>query len=199
MIKIIVLPLVTLAAIILSLTIYLQPNDLGGCSSVDTVACAPVDAIVAISGGDTNARTDQAINLYKSGWANKLVFSGAASDASAPSNAATMRARAIASGIPQSDIYVDERARNTRENAENTGAIFEHRGIDSIILVTSGYHQRRASIEFNKHAGDVQVLNYPVRDDKDWSTWWWLTPRGWWLAFGESSKIIAFYLWGARA
>ncbi len=199
MIKMIVIPIVTIGAIIVALTVYLQPNDLGGCSSTDTAACAPVGAIVAISGGDTNARTDQAIRLYKSGWANVLIFSGAASDAAGPSNAATMRARAVAAGVPHTSIHIDEQARNTRENAENTQVILEDRGIDSMILVTSGYHQRRASIEFKKHAGDVEVFNYPVKNDKDWSIWWWLTPRGWWLAFGEFSKIIAFYLWGARA
>ena len=40
--------------------------------------CRKADAIVVVSGGDTNARTDEAIKLYKEGWAPLIVVSGAA-------------------------------------------------------------------------------------------------------------------------
>jgi len=60
--------------------------------------------------------------------------------------------------------------------------------------VTSGYHQRRASLEFNKQAESVNIRNYPVTEDNDWGWFWWATPRGWWLAGGELVKIIAYYL-----
>jgi uncharacterized SAM-binding protein YcdF (DUF218 family) len=64
--------------------------------------------------------------------------------------------------------------------------------IKSIILVTSGYHQRRASLEFSKRTTGVTILNHPVAQDQDWSMWWWTNPRGWSLAVGEFFKIIAF-------
>jgi hypothetical protein len=73
-----------IAAVIIGISIYLQPNDLITCN--DTVStnspCQAVDAIVAISGGDTNARTDEAIRMYKNGWSDTLIFSGAALDKS---------------------------------------------------------------------------------------------------------------------
>ena len=67
------------------LHIYLQPNDLSSCEEAPVLTesagkCQPADAVVAISGGDTNARTDKAISLYKNGWAKKIIFSGAAAD-----------------------------------------------------------------------------------------------------------------------
>jgi uncharacterized SAM-binding protein YcdF (DUF218 family) len=68
-----------------------------------------------------------------------------------------------------------------------------------VILVTSAYHQRRASLEFNKRAaGTVQVRNHPVATDKQWSGLWWMTPTGWYLATTEFFKIIAFYVGGTR-
>jgi uncharacterized SAM-binding protein YcdF (DUF218 family) len=183
---------------IVGITIYLQPNSLAGCSKTPSATgnCRPVDAIVAISGGDTTARANWAISLFKNGWANTLIFSGAAQDKTGPSNAAVMRELAIASGVPSGDIYIDENAATTGQNAENAQAIFAQHDMKRVILVTSGYHQRRAYLEFNKHSDGVVILNSPDVNDNDWSIWWWTTLRGWWLVGGESGKIIIFYVTG---
>src|SRR5688572_21885830 len=53
------------------------------------------DLIIAISGGETSQRTNEAIRLYRDGLAPKVLFSGAAADHSGPSNAAAMRIDAI--------------------------------------------------------------------------------------------------------
>lgn len=187
------------AALIIALSLYLQPDDLADCDTTPgtSVHCQPVDAIVAVSGGNTPARTMEAIELYKNGWSDTLIFSGAAQDKSGPSNAAAMQSTAISMGVPASAIYLDEYSNTTKENAENTQTIFADRKIKDVILVTSGYHQRRASLEFNKRASDVTILNHPAVDE-DWSVWWWTTPRGWWLATSEFVKIIAFYVVGTR-
>ena len=183
---------------IFGISMYLQPNDLSQCDKSPGVGmnCQTVDAIVAVSGGDTKARANWAINLYKNGWSKKLIFSGAAQDKSGPSNAAVMKNLAINAGIPGSNIYIDEYSETTGQNAVNSQTIFANHNIKRIILVTSSYHQRRANLEFNKRTGDVAILNSPVQNDKDWSFWWWLTPRGWWLAISESVKIIIFYVIG---
>ena len=183
-------------ALIVGLSIYLQPNNFIGCNDTpraDT-QCDKADAIVVVSGGDTEARTAAGINLYKNGWADYLVLSGAAYDKSGPSNAAAMKLQAEDAGVPASAILIDEDAANTQQNAENTQSIFEENNFEDVILVTSGYHQRRASLEFKKNAEEkVTIRNYPVLNDDDWSWYWWVTPRGWWLAGGEVAKIVAFY------
>lgn len=187
---------VLVVALIVGLSMYLQPNSFIGCSDkpmADT-ACAKADAIVVVSGGDTETRTAAGIELYKNGWAEYLVLSGAAYDKSGPSNAAAMKMQAEDAGVPESAILIDEDSVNTQQNAENTQSIFKENDFQNVILVTSGYHQRRASLEFNKGAGDsVTIRNYPVLNDDDWGWYWWMTPRGWWLAGGEVAKIVAFY------
>ena len=193
--------------ITIGLHLYLQPNDLASCkdspvSFVDTETerkCLPADAVVAISGGDTNARADKAISLFKNGWASKIVFSGAAADTSGPSNAKVMRDRAINAGIPSGDILIDEYSKNTTENAKNSSEIFKDNNIEKVILVTSGYHQRRASLEFNQKSPNVMVLNAPVLSDKNWGFFWWLNPYNWWLASSEAIKILAFYITGGNS
>lgn len=186
-------------ATILGLTFYLQVNDLAGCDDRPSVGvnCQKADAIVAVSGGDTDARTNQAISLYKKGWAGKLIFSGAAEDKTGPSNAAVMRKIAITAGVPASSVLIDERSETTKQNAENSKLIFDENNMKSVILVTSGYHQRRASLEFKKVAGGVNILNSPVKSDKSWSFLWWLTPVGWFLSISEATKVVIFYTAGA--
>lgn len=192
----IAIPLLVVALIV-TLSFYLQPNSFMGCDTApsQTTGCTKADAIVVVSGGDTEARTQAGIELFNKGWASALVLSGAAQDKTGPSNAAAMKQQAVDAGVPETAIYIDEESVNTRQNAENTKSIFDDNSMNDIILVTSGYHQRRASLEFNKRAGDsVKIRNAPVTSDKDWNWFWWVTPRGWWLASGEVIKIGAFYI-----
>jgi uncharacterized SAM-binding protein YcdF (DUF218 family) len=194
---------VIIIAFIVGASFYLQPNDYIGCSDrplAGSDTCEKVDAIVVVSGGDTNARTDKGIELLQNGWADVIIFSGAAQDKTGLSNAAAMRLRALSSGVPETSIYVDEYSETTQQNAQNTQSIFEARGFEKVMLVTSGYHQRRAYLEFEKRSNTTEVLNHPLNSDRDWSfIWWWLSPRGWWLAGGEIAKIIAFYATSGNA
>ncbi|AKM80300.1 TPA: YdcF family protein [Candidatus Saccharibacteria bacterium] len=192
---------IALAVIIFGLSSYLAPDGLSDCDSQPTEQgdCKKVDAIVAVSGGDTQARTRMAIQLYKNGWADKLVFSGAALDKTGPSNAEAMRRQAIAADIPDHVIIIEETAETTKQNAENAKDVFDKNGIQSVILVTSAYHQRRAGLEFAKRASnEIKIVNHPVKSDNQWSDLWWLTPGGWWLASSEFFKIIVFYMGGTR-
>ncbi len=177
--------------VIWSIQTYLSPDDLSSCAEPDPLSakCAPADAIVAISGGDTAARTQEAIDLYEAGWAPIIVFSGAALDEDSPSNAAVMRKQALAAGVPDSAIIIEEDAMDTAQNAIKTARILTD--ANRIILVTSPYHQRRAYIEFKAVFGDdVTILNHPTINDRQWTSAWFLTPNGWWLALSEMVKSV---------
>ncbi len=199
---VIVLVIVMLIGIILPA--YLGPNDLTGCDNTPTNSqlkekCHTADAIVVVSGGDTPARAAEAIELYKNGWAPLIIFSGAAQDISGPSNALTMQRQAIEEDVPESATLIEENSRTTAENAEKTRNLLEEKSIKKVILVTSAYHQRRASLEFQKRSGsEVTIINHPVSSDKQWSGSWWATPIGWWLSLGELTKIIIFYAGGSH-
>ncbi len=196
MIAKIIIAIFSAILVIVGLSVFLQPDDLSECGAVpgDKAGCQVVDAIVAVSGGDTQARVNEAVKLFNNGWASKLILSGAAQDKTGPSNAAAMRVLAIKAGVPALSIWLDEYSENTKQNAQNTNTIFKELNIKSAILVTSGYHQRRASLEFKKRVENVKIISHPIKKDKDWSFWWWISPRGWWLAGSEAIKIIVFYV-----
>ncbi len=182
-----------IAAAIFALTVwgigsYLAPDDIATCGArpdPSKVGCLPAHAIVAVSGGDTEARADEAIKLFQNGWAPILIFSGAAADTSGPSNAEVMKQRAMDAGVDANSIIVETTSQNTIQNAEATTTIFNQQGIKSAIIVTSAYHERRASLEFQKRTSLESVRSHPVAHDKQWGHLWWLTPTGWRLAIPE--------------
>lgn len=199
--KTLIVSVLAFGLLVLAIGAYLSPDGLRACGAQpsDTGDCRKVDAIVAISGGDTVARTGEAIRLYENGWGSRLVFSGAAADKSGPSNAEAMKRQALAAGVPSGAILIDEFSETTKQNAANTTDLIAENDITSVIVVTSAYHQRRAGLEFGERAGtSVRVVNHPVASDNQWSGFWWSTPTGWWLATSELVKIGVFYAGGSR-
>jgi uncharacterized SAM-binding protein YcdF (DUF218 family) len=179
------------ALLIWGTTSYLAIDDLAKCDAPDprVAACAPAEAIVAVSGGDTPARTDEAIKLYLDGWAPILVFSGAALDTTGPSNAEAMKRQALAAGVPESAILLDSDSMDTAQNASRTFSLLADKR--RIILVTSPYHQHRASLEFEHVFGQgVEIIDHPTPTDRMWPETWYLTANGWWLAVSETVKTF---------
>lgn len=190
---------ICIALVVIGVNVYISPNDLAGCQSLTSeYPCSKSDAIVVISGGDTGARTMEAISLFEDGWAPLIIASGAAADKSGPSNALAMKELAITNGVPSEAIIIEELSETTKQNATEVKQIIESNNIKDIILVTSGYHMRRAQLEFSTQLPDVKVRSHPVSDDKQWGGLWWLTPWGWQLAISEIVKIVLFAIGGSR-
>lgn len=182
-----------LTLVILLISWFLAPDNLMNCGATPSQikGCGAADVIVAVSGGDTTARTQEAIDLYQAGWAPRLIFSGAASDKSGPSNAEVMRDQALKQGVPENAIIIEQNSQTTEQNAARTSNIFSYKDIHSAIIVTSAYHMKRTMLEFEKKAPGVNLRAHPVKSDDQWSAWWWLTPFGWYLAISELIKIVA--------
>jgi hypothetical protein len=86
------------------------------------------DAIIVISGDENLARHREGIRLWRDEWAPILIFSGAAREGPI-SNAADMRRRALAEGVPQSSILLDEQGADTYGNALQTRRLMEAHGL----------------------------------------------------------------------
>jgi uncharacterized SAM-binding protein YcdF (DUF218 family) len=163
-----------------AIALYLSPQD----------ELQKVDAIVVISGGDTDARISEGVKLYEQDWAPKIIFSGAAASGDV-SNALAMSRIAIKSGVPADAILLEEKSKTTEENAQFTEQIIKDNNIRSIILVTSPYHQRRAYDAFRSALGkDFKILNHSARD-QNWSKRsWWDNNVARFLTFSELSKLF---------
>jgi uncharacterized SAM-binding protein YcdF (DUF218 family) len=145
---------------------------------------AKADAIVAIS-GDTGARADTAIALWKQGYAPLLIFSGGSSDPESVASADLMKRTAVAAGVPANAIAVEGASATTEENAARVAELMKSRGLATAILVTSPYHQRRAAILFEREFGRAALTfrNHPA-DDPDWD------PNLWWTSDPSRSRTL---------
>lgn len=152
----------------------------------------PSGAIVVLSGGETD-RFDHGLELYQQKLAPLLIFSGAAKD-DGPSNAYVMAKDAQEQGVSNQSIIIEGNSRDTYENAKYVLDICREQQIKSILLVTSPYHQRRATLTFAKvFAGsDITINNAPSTLD------WWQT-KDWWKnaevsPIAKSELIKIFWL-----
>lgn len=147
------------------------------------------DVIVVVSGDDD--RIKHAIDLYKQGYAPKLILSGAAKDDLA-SNALAMHLEALRAGIPNEAVIMEEKAYNTYENAVYTKDIITSQGMNNIILVSSPYHQRRVYETFRSvfKGSEVKLQNSP----SPYSIWradsWWKSDKELHLTQEEIAKMF---------
>ena len=155
-----------------------------------------IDAVIAISGGNTALRTREAIEIFKSVEAKKLIFSGANSNPKVLSDARQMANLARKQGILEEEILLEEKAQNTHQNAQFTAKIIKQNGYKRVTLTTSKYHQTRARLEFEKalEGSGVEVISAPVLNDPDWNEFWWTNLRGWYLSMSELFGIFRFYI-----
>jgi len=180
---------ITIFALLVGVGHYLELTD----------PLAKADAIVAIS-GDTGARTESAIALWKQGYAPILIFSGASLDPESVASAELMKRTAVAAGVPAGAIVVEGTASSTEENAQRVAEVMASRRMRTAILVTSPYHQRRAAILFDREFGraDLSFRNHPA-DDPEWDpNVWWLREPSRSLTLVELAKLAALVA-GQRA
>lgn len=134
---------------------------------------ARADAIVVFGGGvgetgspgkSTIERARYAAELYKEGFARKIIFSSGYTFKY--NDAQNMALIALSMGVPAGDIILEEKANRAYENVIFSDKLLKANSWSSILLVSSPYNMRRASLVFRKWAGDVRVLYAPVKDSE---------------------------------
>jgi uncharacterized SAM-binding protein YcdF (DUF218 family) len=116
---------------------------------------APSDAILVLCSHDT-AVAERGAEVFLEGWAPLLIFSGGLGAITrqmwSEPEADQFAAIAIARGVPEDSILIENRSTNTGENVAFTKQLLLDRGIDpaSFILVQKPYMERRAFATFRK-------------------------------------------------
>lgn len=89
------------------------------------------------------ARLDHAVSLYLAGLAPYLVVTGGKQAGDRTTEAETARAYAIARGVPESAILMEDGGRTTLESIRAVARIFEEKGIDDAVFVSDPTHMLR--------------------------------------------------------
>lgn len=172
------------------------------------VVSAPMDradAIVVLSGSACLLeRTTEAAELYKSNVASRVVLTndnlrGTWSSAEQRNPFFWERARdnLVLTGVPQQQIEVIYHPVNgTYDEAVAVRDYALAKGFKSILVVTSGYHSRRALWTLQRVFRDSNVAVGLQAVDTGIETpsplTWWLQPRGWQMVAGEYVKTVYY-------
>ncbi|MBF9220583.1 YdcF family protein [Hymenobacter ruricola] len=149
---------------------------LTGITDVDK---SPHDRVYLSSGAD---RLTNALWLYRAGRVRRIIVSGGSGAVlhKAHTEAADLATLLRLAGVPQADIIQEDSSRNTRENALFTKRLLaRYPGTDTLVLVTSAFHQRRALGCFRKVG--LQPIGFPAgfrSSDRRITPDYWLLPNG---------------------
>jgi len=155
--------LLAFLAILYVLGFALFAVTLGTPAAADT---PKVDAIVVITGG--KGRIEHAADLLAEGRAKRLLIAGAD-----PSVRKADLVRRLGGKERLFDCCVDlgSESVDTRSNAEEAKRWLDRRGFNSIRLVTSDWHMRRARYEFNRQLDQqIEIVPDAVRTEPNFMT-----------------------------
>jgi len=142
-IGLVILSVVVLAACLLAWRIYSFGN-----TSSNTQADAAVVLGAAVWTADVSPvfreRINHAINLYRKGQVRKLIFTGGQGNPGEPTESSAARQYALESGVPASDILIEEKSHTTYENIQYAKQLADQNGIKKVLIVSDPLHMKRA-------------------------------------------------------
>lgn len=124
----------------------------------------PCSVIIGLGSHDLGV-ADVSAGFYLRGLAPVVVFTGSTSpttrDRMPRGEAVHYRERALELGVPESAVLVEQHARNTGENIRFSRAVLAEAGtdVDSVLLVSKPYEERRAYATARKLWPEVDVVS----------------------------------------
>lgn len=143
------------------------------------------DAIVVLTGGSLRLETGMA--LLEAGVADKLFVSGVHRGVDVEE---LLRIQAQAPDRLRCCIVLGHMAENTIGNAEETAEWIAAEGVQSIRLVTAGYHMPRSLLELRAAMPSTEIIPHPVSPEHVKHADWYRYPGTALLLAGEYTKLL---------
>ena len=161
----------------------------------------PISADAIVMLGDDNYSADRAARaaqLYKAGWAPRVVASGRylrpyASISELEERDLTDR------GVPKAAVVrFAHHAENTKDEAAALAQLISARGWKRILLVTSNYHTRRSQYLAEREFPEKTILRVIAAPDSDYDPDDWWRTRGGLKIFSHECVGIIVSMWEMR-
>ena len=175
---------------------------LGGVAGVghflEAPAQQPVPAdLIAALGGDNGARAARVLDLYRGGFATKVLLTGPEGGHSRtrPSYLGWRARYLVDQGLPEQALLYDHRSASTWEEAINTLRLMQEMNLDRVLVVSDPPHMRRLAWVWSKvFAGSGKQFTLVASDMEGWdAAGWWRSSGNAQYVFGESIKL-AYYV-----
>lgn len=142
------------------------------------------DAIVVMAGDPDYERTTAAASLMRADEAATLVLTGG--EPGPGDSAESLRDKALALGVPPARIRIETVSHSTREAVLSVAPILQAMGARTVTVVTSPYHQRRATAAARRAWPGVVVRAHPAAP----SAW---RPERWWATSASRRVVVTEY------
>jgi len=106
-------------------------------------------------------RTMEAVNLYKQGLTQKIIFSSGYTYLL--KEAEIMKDLALSLGVASQDIFIEDKAKNTYENIKFSKKIIEANDFKKVIIVSSPYHLKRVQLVGRKVLTNAAFKVHPMK------------------------------------
>ena len=114
--------------------------------------------------GPGSERIIEALRLYHTGRVKKILISGGSGSLNSPELTESPALAKLSSdlAVAKEDIYIEDKSRNTYQNALFSRKLVDSLGIESndLLLITSAFHMRRALACFKKQG--LEPVLFPV-------------------------------------
>lgn len=113
------------------------------------------------------ARLDHAVALYRRGVAPRLVLTGGTAEGDTASEAAVSRLYAVAAGVPDSAILLENEGRTTSQSLAGVARILRARRLDTVVVVSDPFHVLRAETVARRMG--LTTYGSPTQTDGTWT------------------------------
>jgi uncharacterized SAM-binding protein YcdF (DUF218 family) len=152
------------------------------------------DAALVLAGDPDYERTATAARLVLANDVRLLFLTGG--EPGPGDSAESLRQKALELGVPPQRIIVEQVSHSTRESLLAIRPLLEREGVRRVVVVTSPYHQRRASWCARRTLRGIEVFSRPAQPAGWKPDGWWKTRGGRRIVLSEYAKLVYYGLRG---
>lgn len=115
-------------------------------------------------------RINHGIWLYENGYVTKLIFTGGVGEGMTESEATVAKRYAVAQGVPEEDILLEEQSHITEENIANAKILMDENLFTSAIIVSDPLHMKRAMLMAKDYGIEAYSSPTPTSRYVTWKT-----------------------------
>jgi len=169
--------------------------NLGHWLSAPQSAPQEADIIVVLGGGEKD-RVRRAMDLYKGGYAGRVLLTGLIAEAERQGDFRLhWRVRfLLAGGVPFEALLFDDRSRNSYEEADNTAKLMTEQQWKSALVVSDPPHLRRLEMIWDRVAAQYGIeYRLIASEPKGWDAARWWRDKVWAKFVGMELVKLAYY------
>ncbi len=158
---------------------------------------APIDTLVILGSTNCEYKAAQALPLFNRNPGLRVIVSGGNMHLNGIQTEAEFMSEYLQrQGVPQSQIYLENRAKYTKQNLELSAGIVHEIGAERIGVMTGGFHIPRTKILAKKTRafGDKEVYWLPAYGPTTHAENWFENPLGRQLVLQEIRKTVKLVL-----